>query len=264
MNEAPEVVLRSPLLVGAHDRDAWLGIFTDDGVIEDPVGAGAYVGRRRHEKFWGAYIQPNRVTFHPKRDFVSGPTTVRHVTISSFTPVSDEVRLVLPAIIEYRVIDGRISSLRAFWEPRHAVSWHLRQGLRGLWGLTVHGVRMTFLLGPGAGLGFTRALFPSLSPAVGRALAERFARALPDRAAFGALVEGATLTIQRADGVDVHDAASAADAVADLRAAEIEESIVAGDHLACVLRAGSSALVVLARLARGRVVSVRLLRAEPG
>ena len=172
-----EVVLRSPALVKRHDKDAWLALFTEDAVIEDPVGAGAYVGPARHSKFWDAFIAPNEVTFHARRDFRSGDVIVRYVTISSVTPVSREP-FELSALIEYVVRGERLASLRAFWEPRLAVSWHARQGVRGLLGLSKHGLRMTGGLGLGSAMGFSRALVPQLSRDHGRALAEKLARAM--------------------------------------------------------------------------------------
>jgi hypothetical protein len=37
-------VERSPEAAAARDRGGWVGRFTDDGRIEDPVGARAHVG----------------------------------------------------------------------------------------------------------------------------------------------------------------------------------------------------------------------------
>ncbi len=254
-----EVVLRSPALVKRHDKDAWLALFTEDGVIEDPVGAGAYAGPARHSKFWDAFIAPNEVTFRPRRDFRSGDVIVRYVTISSVTPVSSEP-FELNAIIEYVVRGERLASLRAFWEPRLAVSWHAQQGIRGLFGLSKHGLRMTGGLGLGSALGFSRALVPELSRDRGSALAERLASAIGgDRAEWLALTRGARVTIAGASG-DLHDAERAWDAALE-RAPRlrVEETIVAGDHLACVLAGGDRAAAILARVEDERIAELRLV-----
>lgn len=259
LTEPLSVVKISPELVGRHDKAAWLELFTPDALIEDPVGADRYVGRERHGPFWDAFIAPNRVTFRPRRDFASGSVVVRYVTISTITPVSD-APFELPAIIEYRVHDGRLASLRAFWEPRRAVMWHLGQGVRGVAGLTKHGVRMMGGLGPGAALGFSRALMPRVSRAGGAALAARFASAIGgSREAWLSLVGDADVTVARPEGGDVRGATDAWEVLARSSPLEPEEVIVAGDHLACVLADRERAAALIARVARGRITALRML-----
>ncbi len=256
-------VLRSPELVGAHDKGAWLTLFTEDGSIEDPVGAGAYVGRDRHSAFWDAFIAPNRVTFHGKRDFRSGDVVVRYVTISSITPVSEHEPFALPAIIEYRVRGERLASLRAFWEPRLAVGWHARKGLRGLMGLSKHGLRMTGGLGVSSAMGFSRALVPGVSKKDGRALAERLASAIGrSRGEWLELTRTARVSIAElppASG-ERRDATEAWKILERVKPLAPEEVIVAGDHLACVLSGGDGpAAAILARVARGHIEDLRLI-----
>lgn len=254
------VVKVSPELVGRHDRASWLALFTPDAVIEDPVGADRYEGSARHGPFWDAFIAPNRVTFHPRRELVSGDLVVRYVTISSITPVSD-TPFELPAIIEYRVRGDRIASLRAFWEPHLAVSWHLRQGAKGIFGLSKHGLRMTTGLGLGSAMGFSRALMPSLGKAEGRALAERLAGAIGgSRAEWLALVGAAELDVASPSGGEaLRDPSEAWEAaIAGAGPRRVDEVIVAGDHLACVL-GGDRAVAAIARVAKGELRSLRVL-----
>lgn len=253
--DALDVVLRSPELVKRHDKAAWLALFTEDALIEDPVGAGAYVGAARHSKFWDAFIAPNRVTFHGHRDFRSGAVIVRYVTISTVTPVGD-APFELRALIEYVVRGDRVASLRAFWEPRLAVGWHARQGVRGVLGLSKHGLRMTGGLGIASAMGFSRALVPSLSRDRGRALAERLASAIGGsrKEDWLALVSGARVSVGGADAEQAWDAS-----LASAPRMRVEESIVAGDHLACVLASDARAAAVLARVEGDRIADLRLV-----
>lgn len=263
MSDPLAIVKTSPELVARHDKDGWLALFASDGVIEDPVGAGSYLGRERHGPFWDAFIAPNRVTFHPRRDFVSDNFVIRYVTISTITPVSKEP-FELPAIIEYHVIDDRIASLRAFWEPRLAVGWHAKRGVRGLVGLTKHGLRMTGGLGVGAALGFSRAMVPALSHEEGRAVADRIASALRSRSEWLSLTARAHLAVGELppERGDYDDATMAWEAVLSRAPAVApEEVIVAGHYVACVLtqRGGSRAAAVIARVARHDVEDLRLI-----
>jgi ketosteroid isomerase-like protein len=230
LSAALDLVKRSPEVVGRHDKAAWLDLFTDDARVEDPVGAGAHVGKQSLSAFWDVFIAPHAVTFHPKGDFQQGDVVVRHVDISTITAV-DSAPLVVPAIIEYRVREGRIASLRAFWEPARAVGWYAKHGARGIGGLLSHGGRMTLGLGLGGSMGFGKALFPSVSRARGRAIVERFA------------ADGRTPGGERA-GAKIDFA--------------VDEVLVAGDHVAAVLSSSAGAAALLARVSGDRIEEAHL------
>lgn len=251
-----EIVKRSPALVKAHDKAAWLALFTEAGVIEDPVGAGAYVGRARHSKFWDAFIAPNEVTFRPHREFEAGEIVIRYVTISTVTPVS-AAPFELKALLEYVVRGEQIASLRAFWPPRLAVGWHARQGVRGLVGLSKHGLRMTGGLGIKSAMGFSRALVPPLSEADGRSLAERLARAIGGRRADWLALTGRARVTVGAQGDDAERAWDAA--IGPAPRMQIEDAIVAGDHLACVLSSGDRAAAIIAQVRGAELAAVRVV-----
>src|SRR5690606_32989730 len=138
----------------------------------DPVGAGAHVGAARRARFWDVFIAPQEsVTFTPRREFVRADHVIREVTISTVTPVSKEP-FALPAIVEYRLRENRIAQLRAFWQPSRAVTWHAKQGLRGMVGLMAHGARTTRGLGVGAAMGFGLAMKPGVRAADATRIAE--------------------------------------------------------------------------------------------
>ena len=265
---ALEVAKRSPELVLARDKPGWLALFTEDASVEDPVGAGAYAGARRLSAFWDAFIAPQRsVTFLPKRDFAAADLAIRHVTISSVTPVS-ETPFELPVIIEYRVDGSRLSRLRAFWEPRHAVAWHAKQGLRGLGGLMSHGLRTTTGLGLGSALGFSKALKPSVSRTDGDRIARQLGAAMQSHEAWIRFCDHAKVSVgarPRGDASSSELATSPESAWeraiegAAGAAFEVDEVIVAGDYVACVLVSDEAAGAALLRVDGGRVLSLTLL-----
>jgi hypothetical protein len=238
-----EVVQASPAAVKLHDKLRWLSLFTPDVHLEDPVGAGEHVGLHALSSFWDVFIQPNHVTFHSKKDFVRGDRVVRFVEISTVTPI-DRAAFALDAIIEYRVEDDRISVLRAYWEPRHAVVWHAQKGLRGLSGLMKHGTRMTFGLGLGAAMGFGKALRPNAD----RGLGDKLVRAIGDRDAWRSLTSGVT-------ELDVDPSIETAPSMRP------EAIIAAGDHVACVASSGDRWAAIIARARGSRIQAVRALSA---
>ncbi|WP_369027938.1 nuclear transport factor 2 family protein, partial [Nocardia farcinica] len=48
-------VQASPRAVAAHDRQTWVGLFTADATVRDPVGARPHTGRAAIEKFFDTF-----------------------------------------------------------------------------------------------------------------------------------------------------------------------------------------------------------------
>ncbi len=113
-----DVVDRSPLMAADHDRAGWVGLFTDDGRVEDPVGSRPHVGPQQIGRFYDTFIAPREIVFHHEADIVSDTTVIRDVVLEvGMGPV---VTMRIPAVLRYdlREIDDawRIERLRAYWE----------------------------------------------------------------------------------------------------------------------------------------------------
>lgn len=114
--------LRSRAAVEAGDRDGWLALFTDDAVVADPVGVSAFdeagLGHRGADAraaFWDTVIGPNTVTMDIVSSHAGGSEVANVVTIT--TELTDGSRAIVDVVALYAVDgDGRITSLRAFWE----------------------------------------------------------------------------------------------------------------------------------------------------
>lgn len=164
------VVERSPAAVSVHDKDAWLGIFAMDAIVEDPVGSRPHVsgikggGTPRGPndvlgRFYETFIAPNGIRFHVDRDIVCGLHVVRDLTLE--IAMSSEVTVRVPMHLLYELQEQcgelRVSRLAAHWELRPmlqqqmAFSWpHLKVGVASAW-------RMLRFLGVGGIAGFMRA-----------------------------------------------------------------------------------------------------------
>lgn len=70
-DELLAAVERSPQAAAAHDRAGWVGLFTGDARVEDPVGSQPQVGHEAIGRFYDTFIGPRDITFH--RDLVSSP-----------------------------------------------------------------------------------------------------------------------------------------------------------------------------------------------
>jgi len=114
--------LRSRAAVHAGDRDAWLALFARDAVVADPVGPSVFdptgeghKGPEARAAFWDSVIGPNSVHMDVHASYAGGNEVANVLTIT--TTLGDGSRAVVPCVAKYHVDDdGRILSLRAFWE----------------------------------------------------------------------------------------------------------------------------------------------------
>src|SRR5581483_7282956 len=128
------VVQRSPDAVAAHDKAAWVGLFTDDGRVEDPVGSRPHVGHEQIGRFYDTFIAPREIVFHRDVDVVSGTSVIRDLTLE--VGMGPGVRMAIPAFLRYDLRpsenDWRIERLRAYWELPTMVAQFLRHGAKSL------------------------------------------------------------------------------------------------------------------------------------
>ncbi|MQY20417.1 nuclear transport factor 2 family protein [Nocardia macrotermitis] len=157
-SELLAAVEASPRAVAAHDRAAWVGLFTSGAQVEDPVGSRPHIGHAAIERFYDTFIAPNGIAFRVEHDVVCGTTVFRDLVIE--TTMSTGVTLRVPMHLRYdleRVGDElRIGALHAHWELPVMIVQLLSAGVRGL----AAGLRLTPQLlgnqGIGGALGFAR------------------------------------------------------------------------------------------------------------
>ena len=109
--------------VAAHDRQVWLDLFADDAVVQDPVGPSMFDpegtghhGREAIAAFYDNVIAANEsITFAIAQSFLCGDEVanvgVIRITFDGGSAVE------VDGVYTYRMSgDGRIASIRAFWE----------------------------------------------------------------------------------------------------------------------------------------------------
>lgn len=112
---------RSMAAVEAGDKDAWLALFADDAVIEDPVGVSAldpegkgHRGLGAISAFWDANIGPNTLRFDIRQSYAPGNEVANVGTITTTLP--DGSQAAVAGVFTYRVdAEGRLESLRGYW-----------------------------------------------------------------------------------------------------------------------------------------------------
>jgi len=104
---------------GKNDREAFLDIFADDGVILDPVGTPPHEGREARGAFWDNVHQlTERITFDVKDVVVCGSAAAMVFRIHAGT---GDTGIMMDAVDIFEVDDdGKITSMRAYWDMSRA------------------------------------------------------------------------------------------------------------------------------------------------
>ena len=123
MTTARDLSRMSAERIKAHDRDGWIALFADDAFVQDPVGPSVFDpegkghhGREGVARFYDMAIAPNKdVTFEIHDSHLCGDEVANVVTLHITMQDGNQVQL--PCVICYKATqDGKIASLRAFWE----------------------------------------------------------------------------------------------------------------------------------------------------
>lgn len=123
MRTAKDLALASLSAVRAGDRQGWLDLFAEDGVVQDPVGISpldpsgvGHRGKATIAKFYDDIISHNK-SFEGKitEAILCGEECA--CTVSFAITSADGKPMTLNAINIYKATkDGRIASLRSFWD----------------------------------------------------------------------------------------------------------------------------------------------------
>jgi ketosteroid isomerase-like protein len=124
VSDARELSKRSMAAVEAHDRAAWLALFADDALVQDPVGPSAFdpegVGHKGPDAiaaFYDNVIAANQsITFDIRQSFLCGDE-VANVGVIRITFEGGSAVEVDGVYTYRRTADDKIASIRAFWEP---------------------------------------------------------------------------------------------------------------------------------------------------
>lgn len=119
---ARDAAISSMTCAEAGDREGWLALWDKDGVIEDPVGKSpldpegrGHRGIDAVTRFYDHVIASSDVRFTMRQSFAAGDECANVGTITTRTKDGTVSRTEVVTV--YRVnSDGKLNSLRAFWE----------------------------------------------------------------------------------------------------------------------------------------------------
>ena len=119
---------RSREAVMARDKEAWLAVFAEDAIVEDPIGPSAFDpegkghrGRDAISAFWDNAIAPtDSLEFNYRETYQCGD---EEANVGNIVTTMGAHQITTEGVFTYRVNDaGELVALRAYWEMDRAVA----------------------------------------------------------------------------------------------------------------------------------------------
>lgn len=109
-------------LASAKDKQAWLALYAEDAVLQDPVGVSPFdptgnghQGKQAIEQFWDTVIGPSNVSLSASKRLHSGD---HHCAVlqTAVNTLDGGSRIELEMVATYAVNSaGKITEMRAYW-----------------------------------------------------------------------------------------------------------------------------------------------------
>ncbi len=124
-NPAYQVSLKSREFVKNHDKEGWLGMFAQDGVIEDPIGPSmldpegkGHSTPEAREVFWENNIANSDIEYILHQSYTSHLECANIVTLNVLLTLDGkQYSQQVNGVFTYSVNEqGELTSLRGFWE----------------------------------------------------------------------------------------------------------------------------------------------------
>jgi steroid delta-isomerase len=111
----------------AHDKEAWLDLFADDAIVEDPIGPSLFDpegkghrGRDAIAAFWDKAIAPSKLEFNFVDSFQCGD---EEANVGNIVVTAHGHQITAEGVFTYKVNDeGKLVALRAYWEMDRALT----------------------------------------------------------------------------------------------------------------------------------------------
>ncbi len=130
-NKAFQVSMMSREFVANHDREGWLGMFAEDGIIEDPIGPSALdpegTGHSTPEAratFYDNNIAHSDIEYILHESYTSHLECANIVTLNVTIKAGDKTyKQQVNGVFTYSVNEaGKLTALRGFWEFEEGIA----------------------------------------------------------------------------------------------------------------------------------------------
>ena len=111
----------------ARNKEAWLDLFADDAIVEDPIGPShfdpegkGHRGKEAISAFYDMAIAPNKLEFNFVDTFQCGN---EEANVGTIVITTGGYQVTTEGVFTYRVNDeGKLVALRAYWEVDRATA----------------------------------------------------------------------------------------------------------------------------------------------
>lgn len=120
---AIEANIKSITYASQGDKEAWLALYDDDALVQDPVGISPFdsigeghKGKAAIEKFWDTVIGPSNITMTVSKRIPSGSHSCA-VVQTAVNDMGNGIKTTVEMIGVYEVNDaGKIIRMSAYWD----------------------------------------------------------------------------------------------------------------------------------------------------
>lgn len=105
----------------ARNKTAWLGLYADDAIIQDPVGVSpldptglGHRGREALSRFWDMIIAPGNMTYRIRESYACGDECANVWSLTNKLPGGDDITVDLVSIYTVNAA-GKLTAMRAYW-----------------------------------------------------------------------------------------------------------------------------------------------------
>lgn len=119
---ARDVSVRSMTAVERGDREGWLSLFTEDSIVEDPIGPSSFDPEGKGQRgsgaiadFWDKVISQAPVRFAIRESYAAGSECANVGTLTIHLDGGSHA--FVDGVFTYRIDEaGKLLAMRAFWE----------------------------------------------------------------------------------------------------------------------------------------------------
>ena len=124
-NVAYQMALKSREYVHTHNKEGWLGMFAEDGVIEDPIGVSdldpsgkGHSTPEAREAFWNTSIANSDINITIHESHTAARECANRLTLKITMDMGGKkYQQTVDGIFTYRINDeGKLANLRGYWE----------------------------------------------------------------------------------------------------------------------------------------------------
>ena len=122
---ARRAALLSREYVQTHNRDGWLGLYSEEAVIEDPIGQSyldpegkGHRGPAARAAFYDNFIANSTISIEIHQSYVAGLECANHITITTEMEAEGRrYRQLVHGIFSYQVnAAGELIAMRGYWD----------------------------------------------------------------------------------------------------------------------------------------------------